>query len=273
MAQDCCFQGRPPLERLRLICITCLVFDSLFIFIYGMMALSYSSPSAKTLCYEEHHYVWHDIIAGTLMISAFVAVGGAISHSTVACGTSNTEQQLISVSRFAHSLVCWTFVQALLEAIALGQEPPQCVGLDHPGGGLGNGQQAEENVDSMHPQDQTLVIYQVVSTSLWLCWVTGCVAAGVLARRCVPLLPEACSPSDAESGHNGSTPQTVGMPVSSLPSGMIAVTGAAAQDGGDLGQFGGGMPAVVGAGGGLVAQGRPVGGAEPSKGGGSSSKV
>uniref|UniRef100_A0A7S1L738 Uncharacterized protein n=1 Tax=Alexandrium catenella TaxID=2925 RepID=A0A7S1L738_ALECA len=275
MAQQGCLQGRPPLERLRVICITCLVLDSLFVFIYGMMALSHSSPSDKTQCYEEHHYMWHDVVAGTLMISAFVGVGGAVTHGTVSCAPSNTEQQLVSVSRFAHSLVSWTFVQALLEAIAYGQEPQACLALSHQSGLSGHRQ---GDGDMMHPEDRVLVIYQVVSTMLWLCWVTGCVAAGVLGRRCIPLLPEACDRSpDAESSHGG-TPQTVGMPVMQLPSGMTAVNGAAQPGDSETGlavpvrgEVGAGAPVpLVGAGGGLVAQGRPVAGAESTKGGGGS---
>lgn len=280
MSQEGWFQGRPPLERLRVISITCLVLDSLFVFIYGMMALSESSPSEKTQCYEEYRYIWHDIIAGTLMLSAFVAVGGAVTHGTVACAAHNTEQQLVGISRFSHSLVFWTFVQAVLEAIAYGQEPPQCAALGHPthAGAQPQPQQHGQagEVDAMHPAERTLVVYQVVSTMLWLCWVTGCVAAGVLSRRCIAYLPEAGERSpDAESGLS-CTPQTVGMPVSQLPCGMIAIDGAAQASSAEPESSSFGAPTfagqpVVGAGGGMVAQGRPVAGSESTKGGGSSS--
>jgi len=264
-----CFQNKPPLERLRVLCISCLVLDCLFVFIYSILALSYSSRGPKTVCYEEHHYIWHDIVAGSLMISAFIAVGGAITHSQISCNTSNTEQHFISVSRYAHSLVCWTFIQAVLEAIALGQEPAECALLD-PSLNRQHAQSADHSVDSMHPEDRVLVIYQVTSTMMWLCWVTGCVAAGVLARRSIPLLAEACSPApDSENPPSAVTPQTVGSPVTTLPSGIIAVTGAAQAGTADMGNFGG-SEAPVAAGGGIVAQGRPVAGAECTKGGAAS---
>jgi len=275
MAADCCFQSRPPLERLRVLCVTCLVLDCLFVFIYGMMALSFSGHTAKTECYMRHGYIWHEVVAGTLMISALIAVGGAVTHSVVACNTPNTEPQFASVSRFAHSLVCWTFLQAVLEAIAYRQEPEECLAIGQAtmgGSGAATGSEhmgGEHMGDGLHPEEHAVVVYQVASTMLWLVWVTGCVAAGVLARRCVMLLPEACMPAGSELS-SGGTPQTVGMPVSQLPLGMVAVTGASTMSpDGQEAVFGGHGPPLVGPGV-VVAQGMPVNGAsgpDPLKGG------
>merc|ERR1719401_854090 len=67
---------------------------------------------------------------------------------------------------------------------------------------------------------------------LWLVYVTGAVAAGVLSRRLVPLPPESTSRSaEATSSCNSGTPQTVGHPIGQLPTGAVAATGAATSGG------------------------------------------
>jgi len=243
-----------------MLCVTCLVLDSLFVLIYSLTALSASSHNAKMACYEAHGYTWHTVVAGTFTVSAFIAVAGAIVHAMVVCSTPNTANQLGGVSRFAHSLVCWTFMAAVLEAIAYRQEPPECATIGRDGAAHSTDPGSAQVDPNMEPQDRSDVVWQVACTMLWLVWVTGSVAAGVLARRCVPLLlEENASPCSG-------TPQTVGMPVSRLPSGMVAVTGAAAAADGQPDGMGAGV---------VVAQGMPVqgaGGGDCSKGAASCGK-
>merc|ERR1712107_546819 len=107
-------------------------------------------------------------------------------------------------------------------------------------------------------------IWEVACTMLWLAWVTGAVAGGVLARRCLPLLPldgdfsatSRSAAAHAEEGTatgQGDTPQTMGVPVVGIPQGAAPVTGAAASPAE-------GQPAGMEG----VAMGMPVGGASAS---------
>mmetsp|Transcript_34012 Transcript_34012/g.87948 ORF Transcript_34012/g.87948 Transcript_34012/m.87948 type:complete len:349 (-) Transcript_34012:87-1133(-) len=216
MAGDCCFQGRPPLERLRNLCVGCLVLDSLFVLLYGLSALGSARSKDKYACYEEHGYFWYNVVNLAFAVSSVVAVGGATVHGIISCAASIQVQQLANVSRFAHVLVCWTFIQALLEAVAYRQEPLECADTAET-----QGTSSEQGPTG---EDGGQLVWQVAYTILWLSWVTGAVASAVLARRCAVLLPElnaaAASIAAAQIGwptaqaqQAGATPQTLGVPV------------------------------------------------------------
>lgn len=265
---DCCFQDRPPLEQFRVLCVACLVLDSLFVLIYGLTTLSGTDASPKTLCYEAHGYTWHTIITGSFMISALAAVAGAVTHSRVVCGGPSTKQMLNSVLRFAHALVCWTLFQAILEAIAYREEPAECTTKPSSGayGQRSDAQSAgSDGAESAEAgaaaEDRTQAIWEVTCTMLWLAWVTGAVAVGVLARRCLTLLPlegelsaSSAAREEDEANGQGSTPQTMGIPIGQLPTGASAITGAAGGAEGEHNPMEG------------VAMGMPVGGASASGG-------
>merc|ERR1712139_508832 len=89
--------------------------------------------------------------------------------------------------------------------------------------------------------DFTHIIWQIVYMMLWLVWVTGNVAASVLARRFKPFLCElgqlrdlgltrSPTPSLSQSRTPGNQPcpipQTVGMPVQHVPSNQASVPAA-----------------------------------------------
>mmetsp|Transcript_126579 Transcript_126579/g.405172 ORF Transcript_126579/g.405172 Transcript_126579/m.405172 type:complete len:342 (+) Transcript_126579:67-1092(+) len=216
MAGDCCFQGRPPLEKLRNLCIGCLVLDSLFVLLYGLSALGSAQSKDKYACYEEHGYFWYNVVNLAFAVSSVVAVGGATVHGIISCAASIQVQQLANVSRFAHVLVCWTFIQALLEAVAYRQEPLECADTAE-----AQGTSPEKGPNG---EDGGQLVWQVAYTILWLSWVTGAVASAVLARRCAPLLPELNAAaasiaadhigwSTAQAQQAGATPQTLGVPV------------------------------------------------------------
>lgn len=301
MVGNCCSQGRPPLERLRNLCIACLVLDSLFVLIYGLTALSTTSVAHKRDCYEAHNYTWHKMITFTFAVSAVVAAGGALVHAGMACESQTTERQLTNISRYAHGLVCWMFAASVLEAIAYRKEPFEC-------------SDAYTSYDTGEAEDHTYAsgdtttsqeshfVWQVAYPLLWVSWVTGSVASAVMARRLVPLLSELCAVA-ATSSSQHAMPQTVGMPVQALPAGIpgaspaalaagfgshpggpwgpsgapqgVTVTGApcgpASTPGADATGQPGAWPAqggvVVASGGGVVAQGMPVAGSasDPEK--------
>lgn len=224
---DCCFQARSALERLRNLCVACLVLDSLFMLIYGLTALSSTRNSQKTECYGAHGYIWHNVITFTFSVSALAAAGGAWVHATLVCSSSNTAQQLLNVSRFAHTLVCWTFVAAILEAVAYRQEPMECADGYYTSSDDSKDDSGGLGAQAGAGQDDSSMIWQVAYTLLWLAWVTGAVAAAVFARRLAPLLPELAAAASATAAHSmsnqGAMPQTVGMPVQNFPGGMIMV--------------------------------------------------
>lgn len=300
MSGDFCFQGRPPLERLKNLSVTCLVLDSIFVLLYGLAALSSSGSTLKTACYEAHGYTWHNVVTLTLTVSAFVAASGAVVHASVSCGASINEKLLDNISRFAHGLVVWTFVAAILEAIAYRQEPLECTDS------WDTSSQQQDTGGTASAEDGSNIIWQVAYTLLWLGWVISAVASSVLARRVSALLPELVAASSSGTtpaapsfpGQQGvsMTPQTVGMPVQ-FPPGMAGVQGVPAFGstmGGPVGPCGpagavagapcgpaaaGGAAAqgnatwqggMVAAGGAVVAQGMPVAGStpDPEKGGG-----
>mmetsp|Transcript_74191 Transcript_74191/g.143611 ORF Transcript_74191/g.143611 Transcript_74191/m.143611 type:complete len:263 (+) Transcript_74191:76-864(+) len=239
---------RPPLERLRLLCIACLVLDSLFVLIYCMTALSSQTETARTTCHEAHGYKWHMMVVGTFVISAFVALGGSVTHASVVCNSPNTERQLVGVARFAHCLIFWTFAAAVIEAVNYRNEPPECAQIT----AHASMQSELPSAEGYHEQvAQANAIWQVTCTMLWLCWVMSTAAAGVISRRCIPLLGEAAS------NPCFGAPQTVGMPASELgPDTHVGIP---------MGGNQSSVPSVaIGATGQGVAQGLPVNGAAGS---------
>lgn len=245
MSSTACWE-RPPLERLRLLCVACLVLDSLFVLIYCMTVLSSQTEAARTSCHEAHGYKWHMLVIGAFVVSAFVALGGCVTHSSVVCSTPNTEKQLVGVARFAHCLIFWTFAAAVVEAVNYRNEPPECAQIT----AHAATQSELPSADGYHEQvAQANAIWQVTCTMLWLCWVMSTVAAGVISRRCIPLLPEASVAADPCFG----APQTVGMPASELgPDTHVGIP---------LGSHQSGVPSMaIGAASQGVAQGLPVNG-------------
>lgn len=282
---DCCSNSKPPLERLRNLCISCLVLDCIFILIYGLTALSSASISRKTVCYEAHGYTWHNTITFTFAISAFAAAIGGRVHSSISCSSpAMTEQQLNAVLRFAHGLIIWTFVAAVLEAIAYRKEPLQCSDAYY------GTSDRTYTADGKSSQDTSHLAWQVIYPLLWVAWVTFTVAAAVLSKRIVPMLPELNAVATVAQ-QSQSTPQTVGVPVQELPTGQpvpsaafgtspgapggpcATVTGSPCSPaGGSAAEQPAASPWEQGtvSGGSLVAQGRPVAGSipDPEKGGG-----
>eukprot|EP00931_Biecheleriopsis_adriatica_P064456 TRINITY_DN3922_c1_g1_i1.p1 TRINITY_DN3922_c1_g1~~TRINITY_DN3922_c1_g1_i1.p1 ORF type:complete len:283 (-),score=53.60 TRINITY_DN3922_c1_g1_i1:74-922(-) len=268
-----CLQGRPDLERFRVLCTLCLVFDSLFVLIFSLSGISASAYSTKIACYEENGYSWHNIIALTLIMSAVFAFWGCLLHGGVVIsgeGAPLSIRQLVSTFRFGHILVGWTFIAAVLEAIAYRQQPPVCYGSEE-GVAVQPSMSAEmeqEGLTAYHVD----AIWQMAYTVLWLIWVVGAVAAAMSAKRNVPVLEEILKAAEAaQANESASMPQLVGMPVQQqLPDGAVVVSGAAAQ--GTLpvtGAVSTGFPNFQGAavpagaiGPGGVAQGMPVRGEE-----------
>lgn len=204
-------------ERFRVLCNVCLVFDSLFLLLYFTTVLHTmsraisSEPLAK--CYQESGSTWHLAVVVALSLSASVALAGIVVHSSVACSGFQhiSASKVKSVSSYASSLCVWVLVSSIVQAIAYNQD--QCLLLNQEPGA----------------HDFTHIIWQIVYTILWLTWITGNVAASVLARRHKPMLCElqqlgmltigsvsTTTPSYLHAGNSGpcrSMPQTVGMPV------------------------------------------------------------
>lgn len=274
-ADGCCFSGRPPLERLRNICITCLCLDSIFVLLYGLTAMKPPATQEQEACYQQHHYIWHNIVSICYAVSTVVAILGIANHSTISCAPSLLERQLLMVSRYAHGMVCWILIQALLKAVADRQEPPECRA---PKPVVSDEQERDE--------ESGRLIWDVGYIALWLSWVSCSVAAAMLARRCMPLVKRlAAEAAGAEqaSAQNalepGTMPQTVGMPVQFPPMGSAAgpaeyTQGVAAAGFPAAGVTGWHNGSVVAAGGGMVVEGHPVANStpDPDKGGGSGSQ-
>mmetsp|Transcript_20780 Transcript_20780/g.44367 ORF Transcript_20780/g.44367 Transcript_20780/m.44367 type:complete len:304 (+) Transcript_20780:60-971(+) len=275
---DSCWQGRSPLDRLRNLSITCLVLDAIFALLYGVSALKDSTSEEKLQCYKDYGYYWHNVVELAFAVSSVAAVCGIAIHASISCAASFQDRQLVNANYFGHGLVCWTFLQALAEAIAYRQEPQDCI--DRYGS-----QSSTSSADSTD-ESGTNLVWQVAYTMLWLSWVTGAVATAVLSRRMLPILHHlqatstpgtpGWSPS-TDSNEAGTMPQTVGMPVQFPTNGSMQLAGdtssqgacgpaaGAATQGAALpaspsAGWQGGDSAMVVAGGGLVAQGRPVAG-------------
>ncbi|CAE7244260.1 unnamed protein product [Symbiodinium necroappetens] len=257
-----CLHQRPPLERFRVLCAVCLVFDAIFMLIFVLSGMSASVLSAETLCYEQNGYSWHNILALSFIVSAIFAGWGVLLHGGVVTsgeGAPLKEAQLVGVSRYGHILVAWTFIAAVLEAIAYRQQPAAC---------MGNGEAAVAQptltTDNGLTDSHVEAVWHLVSTVMWLVWVVGAVAAAMSAKRNIPLLLEARQAPDSSAERDGA--QLVGVPVEDLPTGTVTgiaqpATGApgAAPGAPELATFQG-MPVAVAGSIGVdgVCQGMPV---------------
>jgi len=199
------------------LCTICLVFDGIFALIFALSGLNASAYSAETLCYEENGYSWHNILALSFIISAVFAAWGVLLHGAVVIsgeGAPMKAAQLVGVSRYGHILVAWTFIAAVLEAIAARQQPIECSSqttavLAEPAMGDGTG---GLHSDQLHVN----AVWQMLSTIMWLVWVVTAVAAAMSSKRSLQVLEEQqASRQDTEA-------QMVGVPVQDeLPSGTV----------------------------------------------------
>lgn len=249
MAIDCCFPGRPLLERLRNLCITCLVFDAIFVLLDSLSALNSTSTTVKSVCYEAQGHVWHNVITLLFSVSAGVGAGGLVVHGSIACNAEAGERrQFLYVSRFSYLLIAWTFLAALAHSIASNLEPLECRDIL---------QRGQESVEA-HERD---LIWAGAHAMLTIVWVATVAAAGLVARRGLANPSElALAPPRPVATPQGATPQTMGFPVH-LPPGALPV-GLGGSGRAVFGSVPGGPSAeVVGGamwGGATVAQGRPV---------------
>ncbi|CAJ1344984.1 unnamed protein product [Effrenium voratum] len=216
-----CLHNRPPLERFRVLCTYCLVFDAIFTLIFALSGLSSSAYSVETSCYEQNGYSWHNILALSFIVSSVFAAWGGLIHGGVVVsgeGSPLKPQQLVGVSRYGHVLVAWTFLAAVLEAIATREQPLNCsvetqsVIAEPSLGDLDNHALTKQHVGA---------IWQMASTILWLIWVIGAVAAAMSAKRNLPYLQEGQARQSEETTDNNA--QMVGIPVQDeeLPSGTV----------------------------------------------------
>lgn len=212
-----CIHNRPVLERFRVLCTICLVFDAIFALIFALSGLNASAYSAETVCYEEKGYSWHNILALSFIVSSVFAAWGVLLHGAVVIsgdGAPMKASQLVAVSRYGHVLVAWTFIAAVLEAIAARQQPAECTSattgvLAEPAMGDGTG---GLHSDQLHVN----AVWQMISTIMWLVWVVTAVAAAMSSKRSLRVLEEQqVSRQDTEA-------QMVGIPVQEeLPSGTV----------------------------------------------------
>jgi len=220
---DCCWANRPLIERLRNLCVTCLVLDSIFILVYTLTALSSMALSYKTACFEAHGYTWHNMIAFCYAVSALWAAVGTTVHGYISCNNKASRDQIQNVSRFANALVCWIFTAAVVEAVAYRNEPAQCTdslyATDPAEAATGKPDESARAyaADSARHQDSSHVVWQLAYPLLWIAWVTATVAAAVLSKRLLQDLAIIRSQSnDEESGT--AMPEIVGMPIQEPPS-------------------------------------------------------
>lgn len=274
MAFDLCMQARPLVERFHVLCVSCLVLDALFCLIFTYTALASDSDSSDSCNGDGSSSTWSNVVATSVSISALASLWGCFVHGAVACSTPSapvTAAKVQSVSRYGHVLVAWTFVAAVLEAIAY-REQPQC----------GDSSSSDSsNVDLGTTQGQSDFLWQVAYTLLWLAWICSAVASAVLGRRATPVVASAEAaaaatlPTDAELGTQmtcpapAPMPQLVGVPVqqfqgsASMCGSMDPGDGAANTtlvSGVPLSGIPLGAPQAVGSpASGIVAQGTPVG--------------
>eukprot|EP00930_Biecheleria_cincta_P087574 TRINITY_DN76800_c0_g1_i1.p1 TRINITY_DN76800_c0_g1~~TRINITY_DN76800_c0_g1_i1.p1 ORF type:complete len:291 (-),score=61.65 TRINITY_DN76800_c0_g1_i1:515-1387(-) len=283
-----CLTGRSGLERFRVICTVCLVFDALFVLIFSLSGLTASAYTAKTACYEQHGYTWHNVLALSLLMSAMLALWGVSLHGSITIsgpGAPLQMNQLQRASRYGHVLLGWTFLAAVVDAIAYRQQPPVCAGEDQET--VIQPAMSDSNEHSGLTDLHVDAIWQMAYTVMWLIWIVGVVSAAMSAKRNMPLLEEAMKEageirnnSFAEEA-NG-TPTLVGRPVrqQDLPEGAVVAgafapsrdadgaAGGSPEDGGQAPTFQGQPlgPGPIGPNG--VAQGMPVREEESGKTGG-----
>lgn len=211
-----CLHNRTVLERFRVLCTICLVFDAMFALIFALSGLNASAYSAETLCYEKNGYSWHNILALSFIISAVFAAWGVLLHGAVVIsgeGAPMKAAQLVGVSRYGHILVAWTFIAAVLEAIAARQQPLECssetTAVAEPAMGDGTG---GLHSDQLHVN----AVWQMLSTIMWLVWVVTAVAAAMSSKRSLQVLEE------QQASRHDTEAQMVGVPVQDeLPSGTV----------------------------------------------------
>lgn len=209
-------QARPLVERFHVLCVSCLVLDALFCLIFTFSALSASNSELDSTCDSAStDNTWHNIVATSVSISALASLWGCFVHGAVACSTPSvpvTAAKIQSVSRYGHVLVAWTFIAAVLEAIANREQPDGC------------SQTANGAIDLASAQGQSDFLWQVGSTLLWLAWICSAVASAVLGRRTAPIVaaaeaaPRDVQESELEAGPcpPAAMPQLVGVPVQQL---------------------------------------------------------
>lgn len=235
-ADGFCYENRPPLERLRILCTGCFAFDCIFVLVYGLTAFRSAGATTVEACYEAHGYTWHYVMTLAITVWVMAALGAAMCHLALVTSQVDDEERtkkLQNISRVAHGLICWSLVAAVLEAIAYREEPLEChlVGsaqtrAEQRGGDLATGN-GEHSAGDPQSDDR---LWEVGYTMLWLAWVTSSLGTGILAKRVSRMTPEEANapPMDntdaAAQGQQMQTrPQTVGAP--QMQDGAILVTG------------------------------------------------
>lgn len=257
-------------------CVACLVMDSIFTLILSYSALVSAGNSWNTACYQSSGYTWHNIVAMCTSVTAVASLWGMFIHGAVACATASlpmTVVQVTSVNRYGHAMVVWTFISAILEAVAFRNEPGNCAATSAPAAATSSGATSSSGsssgIGSSGDFDPSS-IWQVAYTLLWLLWIIVIVMSALLARRCLIILKEASDeagesqavPQDEEDPqvagvpNSGMTAQTVGVPV------HFGDGDRASGPGTSLGAPVAGMPVSQGFGQSnyMVAQGMPVAG-------------
>lgn len=191
------------LERFQILCIACLVFDSIFFLIYTNSALdsSASSSEGSDACTGDG-YTWSNVMATCTSLKALVALWGCFVHGAVACTTASvpmTGLKLRSITRYGHILVIWNFIVAVLEAVAVRQAPAQCLG----------------GASTVDFATNSTFLQEICFTILWLSWICSAVASAMIGRRVSPSVLEAPSPPSERAGLSGTEPlpSAVGIPV------------------------------------------------------------
>eukprot|EP00928_Gymnodinium_smaydae_P080217 TRINITY_DN63968_c0_g1_i1.p1 TRINITY_DN63968_c0_g1~~TRINITY_DN63968_c0_g1_i1.p1 ORF type:complete len:283 (-),score=54.76 TRINITY_DN63968_c0_g1_i1:70-918(-) len=256
-----CFDQQAPMERLRTLCVTCLVLDCIFVLIYGLTAVHLSDAHVMLVhserCQQASGANWQMAVLFTYAASAVAALLGAVVHGRMSCSITWTKAEMIKVSHFAHGLVLWNLIASLVEAFESQQVPPECRLAS---------QRLDVERQEYGRQYMNNFVWQSVYAMLWLTWIMASVATALLARKIAPQLdaqefqaglsagrgganPPAVGMRSGFEGTGAEMPQTVGMPVS-------------------LGTASGGAfpvdDSLVVQGGAIVAQGRPVTSGSPT---------
>jgi hypothetical protein len=157
------------------------VFDCIFVLIYGMTVINYTSRKPPTeACIASNGHHWRDLGTLSYMCSTFAASFAAISHGQVSCNLDWTHKQLIRVSHTAYALVCWIFLSALLEAVAYQKETLEC----HMGSRNHEQHRTDDTATAAAEEVSSAdLAWEWIHMFLWLAWVLGAVASGLLSRR------------------------------------------------------------------------------------------
>merc|ERR1711865_1153049 len=112
-------------DRFRVLCNVCLVFDSLFLLLYFttvLQTISRASRGPLASCYQEAGWTWHFTVGVALLVSAGVALGGVVTHSLVVCLGTLSVSRVKSVSTYATMLCCWILLSSVIQAISYKQD-------------------------------------------------------------------------------------------------------------------------------------------------------